>query len=224
VWQYDNTDPFGNNTPNENPSNLGTFTFPLRFAGQYFDKETGLNYNRFRDYDAATGRYIESDLIGLGGGINTYTYVGGNPVTRIDPKGLAQKCKSGMHGTRGKIIGPLYHEFVCFKTAAGDVVCKGFGRDPHSDSTLATIYMVDGAVLDGVDNFATSKEKFQDNVCEPDDNNACMDQCLEGRFNSYSENKPKYSINPLYKKVAQQCQDAAEDRVSYCKKQCHVTN
>jgi RHS repeat-associated protein len=67
------------------------FTFDLRFPGQQFDKETNLYYNFFRDYDPQTGRYVESDPIGLGGGINTYSYVGANPVSFIDPFGLTKK-------------------------------------------------------------------------------------------------------------------------------------
>jgi len=64
-----------------------TFTQLLRFPGQYHDTEDKLFYNGFRDYDPDTGRYTESDPIGLEGGPNTYSYVGGNPITRIDPWG-----------------------------------------------------------------------------------------------------------------------------------------
>jgi RHS repeat-associated protein len=87
-WEW-NSDPFGTTAANENPASLGTFTFNLRFAGQYFDKETGLHYNYFRDYNPAIGRYVQSDPIGLAGGLNTYAYVEGNPLGRADPSGLA---------------------------------------------------------------------------------------------------------------------------------------
>ena len=62
---------------------------PLRFPGQYFDKETNLSYNVMRDYDAQIARYVESDPIGVKGGLNTYVYALANSLTKFDPLGLA---------------------------------------------------------------------------------------------------------------------------------------
>jgi RHS repeat-associated protein len=71
-----------------------TVTNNLRFAGQYYDSETGLHYNYHRYYDPRTGRYITTDPIGLEGGINLLSYVKNNPLIRIDPLGLTDcgKC------------------------------------------------------------------------------------------------------------------------------------
>jgi RHS repeat-associated protein len=64
-------------------------SYNLRFPGQYYRAQSGLFYNYFRDYDPQTGRYLESDPIGLAGGsYSTYAYVGGIPTSSVDPLGL----------------------------------------------------------------------------------------------------------------------------------------
>ncbi|WP_175916699.1 MULTISPECIES: RHS repeat-associated core domain-containing protein [unclassified Burkholderia] len=62
---------------------------PLRFAGQYFDRETGLHYNRHRYYDPGSGRFVSKDPIGLAGGLNAFQYAP-NPIEWIDPLGLSK--------------------------------------------------------------------------------------------------------------------------------------
>ncbi len=101
VWRWDQAEPFGNNPADENPSGLGAFDLPLRLPGQYYDRETSLHYNLFRDYDPSLGRYGESDPIGLRGGLNTYAYVDSEPLSYLDPNGLQLAPGAGLGGTSG---------------------------------------------------------------------------------------------------------------------------
>jgi RHS repeat-associated protein len=89
VWRATH-DPFATATVNPDPDgDNAAFALNLRTAGQYFDGESGMHYNYHRDYDPSTGRYLESDPIGMDGGINTYAYAEANPVAFIDPWGLS---------------------------------------------------------------------------------------------------------------------------------------
>jgi len=83
-WAYA-SNPFGEN----GPTSSSGYVLRLRYAGQYFDSESGLLHNGYRDYEAATGRYLQSDPIGLAGGASTYTYVLSRPLTSVDAQGLA---------------------------------------------------------------------------------------------------------------------------------------
>ncbi len=89
VWRWNLVDDaFGENFAIEDADVDGNnFIFDLRFPGQLYDAESALHYNYFRDYDAAVGRYVESDPIGLRGGISTFGYGKQNPTKYIDSDG-----------------------------------------------------------------------------------------------------------------------------------------
>jgi RHS repeat-associated protein len=90
IWRWDLAQTaFGDHTAQNNPDgDTYNYVFNMRYPGQYFDGETGLHYNYFRDYEPGTGRYLQSDPIGLGGGLSTFGYTSSNPFNRIDPLGL----------------------------------------------------------------------------------------------------------------------------------------
>ncbi|TAH43833.1 MAG: RHS repeat-associated core domain-containing protein [Gammaproteobacteria bacterium] len=86
-WSWDFfADAFG---ANDAIVNDGKVDLPLRYPGQQYDSESGLHYNYFRDYEPGTGRYMESDPIGLRGGVATFAYGLGNPTKFYDSTGLA---------------------------------------------------------------------------------------------------------------------------------------
>ncbi|UYB52373.1 DUF6531 domain-containing protein [Xanthomonas sp. AM6] len=95
IWKWDlKGEAFGNSLPDQDPDQDGmAFVFDMRFPGQRYDTATGLNQNYFRDYDPGTGRYAQSDPIGLSGGKGTFSYANSNPIYLHDEIGLRAKCR-----------------------------------------------------------------------------------------------------------------------------------
>lgn len=88
IWRWDSA-PFGETAANEQPTaGISNFTFNLRFPGQQYDRETQTHYNYFRDYEVQTGRYVQSDPVGIALDIATFRYGDRNPISFSDPFGL----------------------------------------------------------------------------------------------------------------------------------------
>lgn len=109
----------------------GQLEINLRFPGQYYDVETGLHYNYFRDYDPKTGRYVQSDRIGLNGGLNAFGYVEGNPIIYVDFYGLEKLNLS--NPKKDHIINNAYKKD---KDKLGTLIIYGHGNEMkvHDDS------------------------------------------------------------------------------------------
>lgn len=189
VWAWD-SDAFGNGTPS------GTATVTLRFAGQYFDSESNLHYNWNRYYDPETGRYISSDPIGLDGGLNTFAYVGVNPVMYTDPEGLsadywsegfAYGCRNGVYGCSNSNVIPCtyctdeYYEctggFIDRSLDAGSCGVCALSRGSHKQSCAE-------CVLRGVKEAAcraahcgSSEKKYSWEDCKPPKDNVDEKVC-----------------------------------------------
>lgn len=97
VWNVE-FDPFGNEV--EQKGRKGGYVRDvennLRFPGQYFDVETGLHQNGFRDYNP-NGRYLEFDPVGLRGGLNPFVYANSNPIRYADASGLFSTTDAVLH-------------------------------------------------------------------------------------------------------------------------------
>ena len=131
TWTW-RSDAFGVGKIEKDPDGDGIKTnIRLRFPGQYEDGESGLHYNYFRDYHPGWGRYVQSDPIGLNGGLNTYGYVGGNPLSAGDPFGLVEWSGSQTTIAAGEGGGAVRYKFnlqsecVAGQTASVEIVAGG---------------------------------------------------------------------------------------------------
>lgn len=189
----------------------GNINVKLRYPGQIIDDEMGLNYNYFRDYEPSTGRYIESDPIGLRSDMATYAYVRGEPLLNIDMKGLqTYVCKRPLGGPPGPPPPPLLnHQYVCT------------GNPATCSSTTAG----SGGALDNTWPNPGSPGKPTTPDTDYYDERACKkisdkDECLEGCIrDELYQPRPHYRVGP----GGVDCQEYTNQIVRKCKKLCGLT-
>jgi RHS repeat-associated protein len=201
-WRWDG-EAFGGGAVNDNPSGAGAFEFNLRFPGQIATTETGLYYNYYRDgYDPATGRYTQSDPIGLQGGLNTFAYALSNPLSFSDPLGLdAAMCRAALQAAGGIIGGAT--GFTCGCVLGGALGGAG-GTVLGPGGTIAgaaggcgaggDIGGIAGAAVGGI-----AGDKLADAVCESDEPNckkASSWQLLQAGILDAHEFKDDYNARP----------------------------
>jgi RHS repeat-associated protein len=184
VWTM-NQMPFGIATVNEDPDGDGIrMTNNFRFPGQYYDSETGLNYNYQRTYDPALGRYTQSDPIGLNGGMNPFGYVGGNPVSHTDLLGL--RCDgTGCWTTpqerqilnRGNYLG--YYQAAC---SGGDKYACFAQHVANNDNWK-------GNLANGWLDFALDKHAEESKQCI--DKEGIKERIRKGLANAYADYLPQ---------------------------------
>jgi hypothetical protein len=155
-----------------------------------------LHYNYFRDFDPSTGRYVESDPIRFNGGLNTFGYVGGNPLNWFDFLGLAKICNVGFPRDL-----TLPHTFIC---EGGDCSGKHASGNPWlslGEILDDTVYLPDATCND----VPTGKD------CDKDIFSQCMLDHISNRGLS----------GDYYNYMTANCGEWVIDAISRCREKCN---
>ncbi|MDQ1832872.1 RHS repeat-associated core domain-containing protein, partial [Massilia scottii] len=166
---------------------------------------TNLFYNYHRDYDPQTGRYIQSDPIGLNGGMNTYSYVDSDPVTKVDPLGLATKLCKGSPDT-------YKHMWVC-----GDGYCHGYMPtvDPSASAAKSILKEITvGVPGEWISHPLKTHDKKE--YCEPIDPPSIAKKCDMPKFDKCMKDKTTPRISGTYQVPTNMCIHETQSAITEC--------
>ncbi|MCP3927086.1 MAG: insecticidal toxin complex protein [Desulfobacterales bacterium] len=94
VISYEEFHPFGTTAFQAKNAAIKTAAKRYRYTGMERDEESGLEYHSARYYLPWLGRWLSSDPVGIGDGVNLYAYVGGNVAGFVDTTGLNKTVRA----------------------------------------------------------------------------------------------------------------------------------
>jgi RHS repeat-associated protein len=214
-WPYVGN-PFGEIAPT---STMG-YVLNLRYPGQYFDAESGLSHNDSRDYDSTLDRYIQSDFIGLKGGVSTYAYANNSPLMLVDPLGQASPvCHAVLTGI-GAVCGAYIGGSWGGALGGGAGALGGTTVEPGGGTLLGggTGYVIGtgtGTILGGAAGYAAGNYAAS-SMCDDDDDlpTKCEKQLEREETLCQLIAGPRYPGNP--EQAVRICKTAAFKRYSMC--------
>ncbi|HYD50917.1 MAG TPA: RHS repeat-associated core domain-containing protein, partial [Terriglobales bacterium] len=189
----------------------GSITAQLRFPGQYYDPETQLSQNWHREYDPTLGRYVQSDPIGLWGGLSTFGYGDLMPNRKIDATGLATYiCKRELGVRPGTTPLPIWnHRYVCVDTPVG-MVCGS--TDPSGAVPADNIWPRVGTPGQPT---SSDWDYYDERSCKKEkDDDSCVEGCIAGKI--LSKERPWYQIGPN----GTDCQEWVDQVLDECSARC----
>lgn len=232
IWKM-HSDSFGNTVLD--PDNQ--MTLNLRFPGQYYDQETGLSYNYQRDYNPKIGRYIQSDPLGLNGGINSFVYVENNPLKYMDANGqfaflLAIPAAEFLSVATAAIITTTEAAVLACSRSPACILAVAGGAEyvldslmnPDLNSTLNNELMAEQTTEEGTND--DKSENCEEEVIPVLDDPTCKEggelwkayKDLKADSASKSCNEPGLSIHELTEriKIKQNYYRARKEHHDYC--------
>ena len=183
----------------------------IGYAGMYYHGPSGLYLTKYRAYDPRDGRWLSRDPIGESGGINLYTYVEGNPITKTDPLGLATYiCTRPLGGKPGTWTPPVFnHTYVCVGDSLEGMNC--------GSSTASSGGFLKNTIGGGSPGAPTTPKDdyYNPKSCDKRwDKDSCIETCIANELKN--PNRPWYAVGPM----GTDCQEHTWDIVHKYEKRC----